>query len=95
MILFKALTLFCIRVDLILPASVDVPDPYAVDADKDNMDYLANRLSIKDELMLEDEQLALAHIDMDIKDFEAGMETIDSGLRKLSTYALKQDPELV
>jgi len=70
MILFKALTLFCIRVDLILPASVDVPDPYAADADKDNMDYLANRLSIKDELMLEDEQLALAHIDMDIKDFE-------------------------
>ena len=75
--LFKAFTLFCIRIDLILPASVNVPDSNA--ADNDNLDYLANRLSVKDELLLEDEQLALAHIDMDIKDFEAGVETIYLG----------------
>ena len=35
----------------------------------DEMDYLAGKVSVKDELLIEDEQLALAHIDMDIKDF--------------------------
>ena len=43
----------------------------------DEMDYLANRVSVKDELLLlEDEQFALAHIDMDIKDFEDIEKTI-------------------
>jgi len=52
-------------------------------------DYLANRLSVKDELMLEDEQLALAHIDMDIKDFE----DLESTIRELHLQIQKHSDE--
>ena len=46
-----------------------------------NMDYLADRISVKDEMMMEDKELALAHIEMDIKDLETFQKTIQQ-LRK-------------
>ena len=44
--------------------------------ENDNMDYLAERISVKDEMMMEDKELALAHIEMDIKDLETFLQTI-------------------
>ena len=49
--------------------------------ENDNMDYLADRISVKDEMMMEDKELALAHIEMDIKDLETFQKTIQQ-LRK-------------
>ena len=49
--------------------------------ENDNMDYLAERISVKDEMMIEDKELALAHIEMDIKDLETFQKTIQQ-LRK-------------
>ena len=64
----------------------------------DEMDYLANRVSVKDELLLEDEQLALAHIDMDIKDFEDLEKTITylrEQIRKHSDVHVVNQTELI
>ena len=62
------LPILCVGFDLVFTASVNPPN--------DDMDYIADRISVKDELMLEDEKLALAHIDMDIRDFEDLEKTI-------------------
>lgn len=49
--------------------------------ENENLDYLADRISVKDEMMMEDKELALAHIEMDIKDLETFQKTIQQ-LRK-------------
>ena len=64
----------------------------------DEMDYLAGKVSVKDELLIEDEQLALAHIDMDIKDFEDLEKTINylrEQIRQHSDNHIVNQSELV
>ena len=49
--------------------------------ENENLDYLAGRISVQDEMLIEDKELALAHIEMDIKDLETFQKTIQQ-LRK-------------
>lgn len=53
----------------------------AIENEDPELDYLADRISVKDEMLIEDKELALAHIEMDIKDLETFQKTIQQ-LRK-------------
>ena len=56
--------------------------------DSDSLDYIADRIPIKDEIEMEDEELAMAHVEMDIRDFEdleRTIEILQNHIRKHST----------
>ena len=56
----------------------------------ESLDYIiADRIPIKDELLIEDEQLAIAHVDMDIRDFEELERTIAVLQNHITKHAFK------
>ena len=66
--------------------------------ENENMDYLADRISVQDEMMMEDKELALAHIEMDIKDLETFQKTIQQlkkEIRQHSDEHLVDQSELI
>jgi len=66
--------------------------------ENENLDYLAGRISVQDEMLIEDKELALAHIEMDIKDLETFQKTIQQlrkEIRQHSDEHLVDQPQLI
>ena len=66
--------------------------------ENENLDYLAGRISVQDEMLIEDKELALAHIEMDIKDLETFQKTIQQlrkEIRQHSDQHLVDQPQLI
>lgn len=70
----------------------------AIENEDPELDYLADRISVKDEMLIEDKELALAHIEMDIKDLETFQRTIQQlrkEIRKHSDEHLVDQSQLI
>ena len=70
----------------------------AIEHEDPELDYLAERISVKDEMLIEDKELALAHIEMDIKDLETFQKTIQQlrkEIRKHSDEHLVDQSQLI
>lgn len=86
-LLVAILTFVTPHVTLALSKQV-VQDGVDFEDNNDSLDYIADRIPIKDEMEIEDEELVMAHVEMDIRDFEdleRTIEILQNHIRKHST----------